>query len=293
MPEVKDVTDPNAASAGANAGGTSTGANGAAAAAVASADPDAAEIGRIILESGFSKEQVNQLLEAPGALQAMKYQIESNPVEFLNTLARSNPQLAQKFQESLVDDYVNKYAPKDAPKGGRREAPAQDSALMDEVADLREKLNSVTTEREREKHQAAMAQVKARYDARVDDLFGQLPQGLNLTKAESKALRAQLQAELSEDPQVVQRVSNGNFVDVPRKFQTLVEGWAKERKDAAEAERTKRERAKNLASPEFTNGALPVDLSAFTDVKQKQGPNQDYFDDPNVLGDALSKLGGL
>ncbi len=283
MPEVKDVTTPESNPA------TPTAPEPAKAAPV---DADAAEIGRIILESGYSKEQLNQLLEAPGALQAVKYQIESNPVEFLNTLARSNPQLAQKFQESLVDDYVNKYAPKD---NGNRNAgkPAANTELMDEVAELREKLNSVTTEREREKHQAAMAQVKARYDARVDDLFGQLPEGLNLTKAESKALRAQLQAELSEDPQAVQRVSNGNFVDVPRKFQSLVEGWAKERKDAADAEKTKRERAKSLASPEFTNGALPVDLSAFTDVKQKQGPNQDYFDDANVLGDALSKLGGL
>ncbi len=283
MPEVKDVTTPESNPA------TQT----APEPAKAPVDADAAEIGRIILESGYSKEQLNQLLEAPGALQAVKYQIESNPVEFLNTLARSNPQLAQKFQESLVDDYVTKYAPKD---NGNRNAGGKgqpNTELMDEVAELREKLNSVTTEREREKHQAAMAQVKARYDARVDDLFGQLPEGLNLTKAESKALRAQLQAELSEDPQAVQRVSNGNFVDVPRKFQTLVEGWAKERKDAADAEKTKRERAKSLASPEFTNGALPVDLSAFTDVKQKQGPNQDYFDDANVLGDALSKLGGL
>jgi hypothetical protein len=283
VPEVKDVTvpEPNPALTTApEPAGTPV-------------DADAAEIGRIILESGFSKEQINQLLEAPGALQAMKYQIESDPVEFLRTLSRSNPQLAQKFQESLVDDYVAKYAPKDTPPKAGGRAPAQDSALMDEVADLREKLNSVTTEREREKHLAAMAQVKARYDARVDDLFNQLPQGLNLTKAESKALRAQLQAELSEDPQAVQRVSNGNFVDVPRKFQSLVEGWAKERKDAADAEKAKRERASKLASPEFTNGAVPVDLSAFTDVKQKSGPNQDYFDDPNVLGDALSKMGSL
>ena len=280
MPEVKDVTTPEPNPA------TPTTPEPAKA-----ADPDAAEIGRIILESGFSKEQVNQLLEAPGALQAMKYQIESNPVEFLNTLARSNPQLAQKFQESLVDDYVNKYAPKDAPKAAGKAAP--NTELMDEVAELREKLNSVTTEREREKHQAAMAQIGARYNARVDDLFGQLPQGLNLTKTESKALRAQLQAELSEDPTIVQRINNGNFVDVPRKFQTLVEGLAKERKEASEAEKTKRDQKLKQASVEFTNGALPVDLSAFTDVKQKQGPNQDYFDDPNVLGDALAKLGGL
>lgn len=288
MPEVTDVTDPKAASADTNSGGTSTGANAAAGAV----DKDAAEIGRIILESGFSKEQVNSLLEAPGALQAMKYQIESNPVEFLNTLARSNPQLAQKFQESLVDDYVTKYAPKDGPKPASGKGQPS-TELMDEVAELREKLNSVTTEREREKHQAAMAQVKARYDARVEDLFAQLPGGLNLTKAEAKALRYQLQAELSEDPQAVQRINNGNFVDVPRKFQTLVEGWANDRKAASEAEKAKRERAKSIASPEFTNGAVPVDLSAFTDVKQKTGPNPDYFDDVNVLGDALNKLGTL
>lgn len=289
MPEVTDVTDPKAASTDTNSGGTSTGANAAAGAV----DKDAAEIGRIILESGFSKDQVNSLLEAPGALQAMKYQIESNPVEFLNTLARSNPQLAQKFQESLVDDYVTKYAPKDDARTQANGKAQQNTQLMDEVAELREKLNSVTTEREREKHQAAMAQVKARYDARVDDLFGQLPKGLALTKAESKAMRAQLQAELSEDPSVVQRISNGNFVDVPRKFQALVESWANDRKAAADAEKATRESKLKLASAEFTNGAMPVDLSAFTDVKQKTGPNPDYFDDINVLGDALAKIGGV
>jgi len=82
---------------------------------------------------------------------------------------------------------------------------------------------------------------------------------LNLTKAEVKALRARLDSELSADPAVVQRVSKGNFVDVPVTFKRIAEEWASDKKAATEADKAAREKiaAGSLAGFQSGPGEMP------------------------------------
>lgn len=226
-------------------------------------DNEAVEIGRLMLESGYTRDKVNQVLEAPQALNSLRYLINNNPTEFLNLLERTDPTTGERFLETMADTYVKRYAPKGDSTQSNGASKGNDSPeLMSQIAALREQVQGFQTAQQQRDNAAAMAQIKSRYDARVDDLFSQLPKDLSLNKAEVKALRAQLNEELGADPNVVQRVSNGNFVDVPSKFKSVIEGWSMERKAAAEATTKSRERTTSNAFADFSAGpqALSVDV---------------------------------
>ena len=225
-------------------------------------DAEAAEIGRIMLDSGYTKEKINQVLEAPAALNSLRYLINNNPQEFLNLLERTDPATGEKFLENMADTYVKRYAPKgDTGAKGGKEA---DASLMNEIAAMREELTGLRTAEQQRQNAATLAQISARYNARVDDLFSQLPKDLALTKSEKTAMRAQLDKELGADQSVVQRVNNGNFVDVPNRFKSIVEGWASDRKASAQEAKEARERAERGSFADFPSGAQPfmVDVPA-------------------------------
>ena len=214
--------------------------------------PDAAEIGRIILQSGYTKEQLNDLLTAPQALNALRYAIQNNPSEFLKTLERTDPKTGEKFLETMADTYVQRFGDKGKPSGGKQE-PSTD--LMREVEALRAETKQIRTERETERANATLAATRQRYESRVDDLFNLKEiKELNLPKSVQKGMRARIDVELARDPSVVQRASNGNFVDVPKAFQGIIDEWVSDKKSAQEAEKTQRERAQKGAFPEFQNG---------------------------------------
>lgn len=218
-------------------------------------DADALEVGRLLIGSGYSKEQVNDILQAPQALASLRHLINENPRELISLLDRTNPDVAKKLLDAASDEFVKRYG-KDEPATGstKKDAPPE---LMAEVESMRSELNQFRTEREQAAARATMASVKARYDARVDDLFNQLPKDSGLTKAEVKALRARIDTELASDPTVVQRVSNGNFVDVPLKFKAVIDEWVGDRKSAADAEKRRRDGVVDGALPEFMGGPNP------------------------------------
>lgn len=287
MPEpasatLKDVTTPNP-SVAADTKEPAQAVDAAAAAAAAAskvADAEAIEIGRVLLESGYTKSQVSDLLQTPQALQTMRYLIENNPNEFLQLLERSNPTTGEKFLESMADTYIKRYHDKGAAPGtgdGKDAAAKPGAELMAEVEALREKIGSFETREQQRNAAAATAQVKARYEARVDDLFKALPTGVELNKADAKALRAQLNQELAEDPSMVQRISNGNFVDVPRRFQSIIENWASEKKSAATADATKRKRSEDGSFSEILGGPNPLVQDIPADVFNSWDSTEEAF----------------
>lgn len=213
----------------------------AAAPAAPAPDAEAAEIGRLLLESGYTKSQLNDLMAAPSALQTMRYLIQNNPGEFLNLVERADPKAGEKFLSDMADTYVKRYAPREpAPAAPGVKGSQPSDALMAEVESLREKVNASETREQQRAAAATLAQTRSRYDARVDDLFNGL-KDVNLTKSEQRALRAQLNEELASDQQAVQRVSNGNFVDVPHKFKSILDTWSGDRTAAAAAAKAARD----------------------------------------------------
>lgn len=218
---------------------------------------EAAELGNILINSGYTKDKVNELLEAPGALAALRYAVENDPKEFLSMLQRANPQAADKFLQSMADTFVDRY---DAPKPKTNGKDEPNSELMAEVAALRDKTNRLETTQAQRDAAAQQAATQQRYNARVDDLFGQIKE-MNLTKSEQAAMRARLDKELSADRAIVQRASQGNFVDVPMKFKQIVDEWTSDKKAQADAEKTARERQQKGAFPEFQSGPSPAQIS--------------------------------
>lgn len=250
----------------------------------ATADKEAAEIGKILLDSGFSKDQLNDLMAAPSALNAIRSMVTNDPQEFLKMLERTDPDSAKNFHEKLADLYVERYADKNPPatSGAGKQG---DSELMREVQALKSETNALRTERERERLAASMAQVQNRYNSRVDDLLGTKEvKDLGLTKSEQKAIRAQLNAELANDPNAVKRVSNGNFVDVPMTFKGIIESWAADKKAASETAKGQRDRTSNSAFPEFPSGPN----SFMVDVPANVADSWDNAEEG--LGAALNKL---
>lgn len=167
-------------------------------------------------------------------------------------LDRTDPKAADAFLEKAADTYVERYAERES----KSDKKSDDSSpeLMREVRALREKTTRLESEQARRDQVAALAATSQRYEARVDDLFGQIPKETPLTKGEQRALRALLNTELSKDQSVVQRVSNGNFVDVPRTFKAVIDDYFADKKAAAEAAKSQRERSTSQAFPDFPSG---------------------------------------
>lgn len=238
-------------------------------------NPEAAEIGRILLESGVTKDQLNDILEAPKALAALKHTIQNDPAEFLKMLERTDPTTGERFLESMADTYVSRYSDK-GKAAGKSSDDAKNNDLMREIEALREKTTRLETEQQRRDAAVALAAAQQRYESRVDDLLGQKEiKDLNLTKSEVKALRARLNSELSADPNAVQRVSRGNFVDVPQTFKGILEEWASDRKAQAEAEKAKRDGVNSKGYNEFSSGPnpfmnwdVPAEVSASWDATE-------------------------
>lgn len=226
-------------------------------------DSEAAELGSILLQSGITKDKVNELLEAPGALSALRYAVENDPAEFLKMIEKASPAVAQNFHQKLADLYVERY---DRPETKKTDKTDASSELMQEIKALREETNSLKTEQARRDQAAALASTQERYRSRVDDIFGQIPKEVVLTKSEQKAMRAQLDSELSKDPNIVARCSKGNFVDVAPTFKRIIDEWANDRKEAAAADKTAREKQQRGAFAEFTSGPNPfaVDVPSAT-----------------------------
>jgi len=199
------------------------------------AEAEAAEIGKILLNSGYNKAQINTLLEAPNALQSIRALLDTDPKQFVKQYALTNPDGASKLRDAVAEEYVELFADKGDKKA---DGKPQDSELMQQVRSLTERVTSFETQEQRRNAAATLASTEKRYNARVDDFFGQDGiKNLGMTKTEQKAVRALLSTELAADPAAVQRVSNGNFVDVAPAFKRIIEEWATDKKSALKTEK--------------------------------------------------------
>lgn len=218
--------------------------------------PEAAEIGQMLLASGVSKESLNSLLEAPKMLESLKYQWETNPKGFVEMLERTAPNTGAKFLEEVSQLYLDRNQHLIKTETGKPKGDSQpQNDLMQEVVKLREQTSRLLTENQQRQQAASLAAVRQRYDARVDDIFGKDEvKALGFTPSEVKNIKARLNQELSSDPAAVQRVNNGNFIDVPNVLQSLLTEKVSERKAAIEAEKKGREKVNAGAFWEFSNG---------------------------------------
>jgi hypothetical protein len=244
----------------------------AAATAPAVNDTEAAELGRILLESGYTKDRVNELMQAPQALNSLRYLVANDPEQFVRLLETSDPKAAEALLEKTADIYVKRAEDRGlisrgdgSAAGGRKAAADPNPGLTAELEALKSKVNQFETEKQQERNAAALAQAQARYNGRVDDLFNsEGVKALGLTKSELRAMRADLDKQLGADQNIVQRVTNGNFVDVPHTFKRILEDWGSDRKAAAEAAKGARKGVEGKAFAEFSSGAQPfmVDVPA-------------------------------
>jgi hypothetical protein len=233
------------------------------------ADKEAAELGKLLLDSGIGKDQVNDVLQAPQALAAIRYMVENDPQEFIRSLERTNPGAGENFLDKLSKLYVDRYSKGDSTVGSdKKDAP--NAELLAKIGELSEKVNGFQTAAQQAANASAQAQVQARYNARVDDLFGQLPADkVPLTNYEKELIKGKLSNDLASDSNAVKRVYNGNFVDVPTRFKSIVEGLVQDRVAAVTAASKARERSVSSAFPEISGGPveLPKDFYDVTGVK--------------------------
>ena len=278
---LKDVTAANPADAN-PAGTTAASATSAASPTVPvdTANTDAAELGQLLLDSGISKDQINDVLQAPQALAAIRYMVENDPQEFIRSLERTNPGAGENFLDKLSKLYVDRYSKGDVTSKNGAGADTPNAELSAKIAELSEQVNGFRTQAQQQAAQSAQAQIQARFNARVDDLFGQLPTDkFPLSSYEKELIRGKLQNDIAADTNAVKRVYNGNFVDVPRQFKTIVEGLANDRKAAADSQKAARERSTRVAFPEIQGGPveLPKDFYDVSDVPVDKLWDSDSF----------------
>lgn len=222
------------------------------------AQAEALEVGRILLESGYSKAQINDLMQAPRALASLKALLENDPKQFVKQYALNNPEGASKFREAIAEEFVELYGDKGKKADSGKSA---DSELMGEVAALRDEVKGYRTAQEQAAARTALAAIQARYNSRVDEFFSQDGiKGLGLTKVDEKGMRALLDKELASDPSIVQRVSSGNFVDVAPAFKRILDERAAETKAKIEADKQARERIKSNSVFTLPGAAEPIQV---------------------------------
>src|SRR5579859_3939142 len=73
---------------------------------------EAAEIGRILLDSGWTKGQINDLMQAPKALASLQSLLTTDPKQFVKQLAIANPEAASKLRDTVAEEYVELYGKK-------------------------------------------------------------------------------------------------------------------------------------------------------------------------------------
>ncbi len=251
---------------------------------VVSSNPEAAEIGQIILNSGYSKEQLNDLLQAPGALNQLRYMVENDPKAFQQMLERASPDLGARFLDQMTNLYLERYGQDAVTEKDADGKPAIGAEVQEQLRTLQERINQ-SEEKERQREQSAyLATIESRYNSRVDDLFKQIPKELNLTKSQEKSLRRSLQAELNDDPQARQRVLSGNFVDVPLKFQSLVTDWVNDQKAQHESLEAERKKVQSGASANFLSGPVQA-------LMPKETSSDSWDNTEHDLAEAFKKLG--
>jgi|SRR5215471_7748890 len=255
----------------------------------ATADKAAQELGQFLLDSGFTAEQARELPEAARALNAMNGIIETDPREFVRMLRRVNPEAAKKFSWEVAGMFADENEVKDDPaNSGKSTAKGTDPDLMAEVKALRETVSGFQTQQQQRDQAQQLALVHGRYTSRVDELMGSdAVKSLNLTRSEQRAMRSDLQTELAKDPATVKRINNGNFVDVPRIFKSIIEGWAGDRKAAADAEKATRDRQLDKSFSEFQVGPGVVSRSDID--KSLEGAGDDWSATERELAAALSR----
>lgn len=246
-------------------------------------DTEALEIGELLKAAGYSKDNVNDLTSSVESLKSLQHIIKNNPKEFLSMYERNDAEGAQNFHNVLAQEYIDRYASKDGDNKGGKE-----SELAITVKNLQEQVNQSKAEQAARDQAAAMAQIKQRFDARVDDVLGQLPKEMNLTKSEKNAFRSQLTARLATDPSIVERCSKGNFFDVPKVFKEQLDEWTNDRTEATKAAEDARKDvgkkglAELLSAPYMT---LPTDV----DMEKLQS-GDDWEPNIEALADALNKI---
>jgi hypothetical protein len=243
--------------------------------------PTDAELGRILRDAGYSTQNVNNLFDATNALGALRYAIQNDPQEFLRTLERADPRAGERFLETMADTFLQRYGGKETPADKGK----QDSVPNAEVESLKERLARMENERTTERQQAQIAVTRQRYEQRVDDLFNiKEVKDLGLTKADVRNMRARVDVELGRDQAAASRATNGNFVDVPKVFQGVLEEYVTDKKAAQQAEKERRETQQKGAFSEFQNGPNP-----FMNVKLPDGASDSWDATENALAAALSK----
>lgn len=249
--------------------------------------PEVLELAKQLAEDGVTREGYGQLIEGRDALNKMGYLLKENPKEFFRTIELNDPETAKKALEEFSQIYLDRNLSREDQARIEAGQPLEEADPMQkQLEDLQSELKSLKDNAMARDQAASVATIKSRYEARINDLFSQLPD--NMPKHHQEALRAMLDRSLGADEQAAGRIRQGNFVDVPNHFKKILDNWAAETKAANDAEIAKREQVRKNAQLTFAPGAEAVGGPPPESLADK---NWDDFGDElgRILGQAVGR----
>jgi hypothetical protein len=218
--------------------------------------PEALEMAKILAGSGVSPDQLNDLLTAPKILESLRYQWQEDPKAFVQMLERTDPKVGEHFVKEVSDLFLdrNKHLiDSDQSKPNGKDDKSDSSELARQVQQLQEQTSRLQAQEQQRNQAASLAAVRQRYEARVDDALGQAKE-MNLSPSEVKNLRARLWTEINSDSSAAQRANAGNFVDIPRVLQGLLQEKVADRKAAVATAEGDRKRVQSNSFWDFPSG---------------------------------------
>lgn len=235
----------------------------------AAPNADIAELGQILTDAGYSKDNVTELLQSRTALQQISNALETDPVEFFRMLERSAPATADRLLERMSDIYAERYGSFDRPAAGNGGQPApapQRGEFTDpEVRRLREQLDNIQRRQQMEDQRRQYDAQRQTYYSKVDEAMNRLP--TNLTGRDKKAINAMLHKSIADDTTTLQRINQGIYTDIPKHLQRVLKDYTDTTENdvathanARQGVESRASRAASVANAAAANGnAEPTD----------------------------------
>lgn len=183
--------------------------------------------------------------------------METDPIAAFDAIRRVNPRLRDRIYEAVAEDYIRENDTSDdqddRSRAGNRGRGSRDM-VNPEVARLTETVTKLQQRLDTQDQQTQYQGLRKAFADRIDAYFnaGDLK---SLPRVDKSSLKALLKESLAEDTDAFQRIQRGNFVDIPKHLQKVLDQFTADKKGDETADRKDRDTVAAGARKEVATGA--------------------------------------
>lgn len=238
-------------------------------------EDDSKEILETLRSSGVNRENLPNVVTQAQAYNRLLEMLQTNPRQFVQTIEKINPRAAARLLEDVTEEYIDRYDTSDDQddkrgRGNRGRGSNSNGRMPREFNQLVELVNGIKTRLDTQDQQAAYENLRGSFAGKLDQYFnaGDLKE---LDAKDKKALKALVKESLAEDPRAYANVQRGNFTDIPRHLQKVLDDWTADHTGGATEESERRETVRKGSQKTVQPGASNEDGVSRSDTERMPG----------------------